>query len=217
MTPPASSPRRRAGRGAKASAPRKRLPAEQRRQQIADTAQRMFIEAGRDSVSMQSIADTAGVNVALLYRHFRSNVELYHAAVIEPLVVAISEAVAEPRTDWPADAEERFVRMHESIMALVRATGPLLRIALFSDGTSARQFYGEQVVPMLEGWIEPMLQEVATAGGLELDLHATAVAVLGTHLTFVLYPGAPDADPGLDGAGVAPQLAALQWRGLSAR
>lgn len=217
MASPAASSRRRAGGAAKAVAKgtRRRLPAEQRRQQIVDTAQQMFIAAGRDSVSMQSIADTAGVNVALLYRHFRSNVELYEAAVVEPLVAAIRAAAAAPRDDWPADAPERFVLVHRSIMELVRTAGPLLRIALFSDGTSARAFYDEQVIPLIEAWIEPMLAEVADAGDLDLDVHAAALACLGVHLTFVLYPGAPEDPAGTEE--LARQVAALQWGGLSPR
>jgi AcrR family transcriptional regulator len=195
--------------------PRRRLPAEQRKQQIAFTAQKMFIEAGRDSVSMQSIADTAGVNIALLYRHFRSNVELYQAAVIEPLVVAIQEAVSTNRDDWPADAESRFTLVHQSIMEFVRTSGPLLRIALFSDGTSAREFYSEHIVPLLKNWVEPMLQEVADAGNLDLDIQATAVATFGAHLTFVLYPDASEDESA--SADIAGQLASLHWRGLSSR
>lgn len=57
--------------------------AEQTRQQILATAQRLFTELGYDATSLQRIADEMGLTKAAVYYHFRAKSDILHAA-IEP-------------------------------------------------------------------------------------------------------------------------------------
>jgi AcrR family transcriptional regulator len=56
--------------------------AERTRQQILETAQRLFTELGYDATSLQLIADELGLTKAAVYYHFRAKSEILHAAML---------------------------------------------------------------------------------------------------------------------------------------
>lgn len=58
-----------------------RLPADARRAQLVGIAGKMFADAGYHGVSMEQIADAAGVSKPVLYQHFPSKRDLYLALV----------------------------------------------------------------------------------------------------------------------------------------
>jgi AcrR family transcriptional regulator len=73
------------------------VQAEQTKQQILDTAQRLFAELGYDATSLQMIADQMGLTKAAVYYHFRAKSDLLHAAMlpgIERIRTLLDEAVA---------------------------------------------------------------------------------------------------------------------------
>jgi AcrR family transcriptional regulator len=57
------------------------MHAEQTRQQILETAQRLFTELGYDATSLQRIADEMGLTKAAVYYHFRAKSDILHAAM----------------------------------------------------------------------------------------------------------------------------------------
>lgn len=59
-----------------------RMAAEDRRQQILDVAVRLFSQKGFRGTTTKEIALTAGVNEAIIFRHFTTKSELY-AAIID--------------------------------------------------------------------------------------------------------------------------------------
>jgi AcrR family transcriptional regulator len=59
------------------SAPQKRLKAEERRNQLLQIAKRLFSEGGFENTTTKAIAAAAGVNEAIVFRHFASKKELY--------------------------------------------------------------------------------------------------------------------------------------------
>jgi AcrR family transcriptional regulator len=61
------------------------VQAEQTRQQILDTAQRLFADLGYDATSLQMIADEMGLTKAAVYYHFRAKSDLLQAAMIPGL------------------------------------------------------------------------------------------------------------------------------------
>ena len=63
------------------SEPRIRLSAPQRRSQLLAVAGRMFAEQGFHGLSMEKLADAAGVSKPVLYQHFPSKRDLYLALV----------------------------------------------------------------------------------------------------------------------------------------
>ena len=57
------------------------VQAERTRQQILDTAQRLFAERGYDATSLQMIADELGLTKAAVYYHFRAKTDILYAAM----------------------------------------------------------------------------------------------------------------------------------------
>lgn len=73
------------------------VQAEQTRQQILETAQRLFAELGYDATSLQMIADEMGLTKAAVYYHFRAKSDILHAAMlpgIQRLGALLDEAAA---------------------------------------------------------------------------------------------------------------------------
>lgn len=54
---------------------------EQRREYIVDAAEKLFLSKGYDDVSMNDIADAAGMNKATLYLYFKSKESLFFSVV----------------------------------------------------------------------------------------------------------------------------------------
>lgn len=67
-----------------------RLSADERRAQLERIASRMFADAGYHGVSMEQLADAAGVSKPVLYQHFPSKRDLY--------VSLVRDAVSEMET-----------------------------------------------------------------------------------------------------------------------
>jgi AcrR family transcriptional regulator len=71
--------------------------AEQTRQQILETAQRLFRDLGYDATSLQMIADEMGLTKAAVYYHFPAKSDILHAAMlpgIQRLKALVDEAAA---------------------------------------------------------------------------------------------------------------------------
>ena len=58
------------------------VQAERTRQQILETAQRLFTELGYDATSLQMIADEMGLTKAAVYYHFRAKNEILDAIML---------------------------------------------------------------------------------------------------------------------------------------
>src|SRR3984885_13946780 len=96
------------------------VQAEQTRQQILETAQRLFAELGYDATSLQMIADEMGLTKAAVYYHCRAKSDILHAAMlpgIQRLHVLLDEAagirgrrgrVAHPGNQQPPDSREAW-------------------------------------------------------------------------------------------------------------
>lgn len=103
--PDAASPDAAARRGRWADA-RPRLSAAERREQLLAVAAELFARHGYHGLSMEQLADGAGVSKPVLYQHFASKHELYLAVVRD--AVAALEAVVRGALEGTADNEERI-------------------------------------------------------------------------------------------------------------
>jgi AcrR family transcriptional regulator len=71
--------------------------AERTRQQILETAQRLFNELGYDATSLQMIADEMGLTKAAVYYHFHAKIDILHEAMrpgIQRMGALLDEAAA---------------------------------------------------------------------------------------------------------------------------
>jgi AcrR family transcriptional regulator len=85
----------------------KRLPADQRRQQLLDVALRLFAGRGFSATTMDDIAAAAGVTKPLLYQHFTSKRALYLElvdSIARDMLIAIGDATS--RADGPRQQVE---------------------------------------------------------------------------------------------------------------
>ena len=71
--------------------------AERTRQQILETAERLFADRGYDATSLQMIANEMGLTKAAVYYHFRAKVDIRHEIMrsrVEQLRTLLDEAAA---------------------------------------------------------------------------------------------------------------------------
>src|SRR4051794_18798660 len=139
--------------------PKTRLSAEHRRVVIIDAAREEFARGGYAGTKVRAIADRAGVNDAMLYRHFESKEELFEAAVAEPIRTAVSDIVERPWPEQPAGAgtavmRERTVIFFEDLLRAMNEIAPLLGVVLFADQERGRHFYREHIEAAIAGIVE---------------------------------------------------------------
>lgn len=97
--------------------PRRRMPAEQRRETILAAALDVFGEGSYHEIALDRVAERAGISKALIYEHFpskrdlhRALLETYVGELLERVVTAVTQADAgEERLRAGLDAFFRFV------------------------------------------------------------------------------------------------------------
>lgn len=143
MSPVAGSRKRR-------GAPRRRMPAADRRALILEAARAAFAEGGYHGTSLEDVADRAGVSKALLYEHFSSKREL-HAAMLEMHALGLVEALAGALA--AADpGEDRMRAGLEAFFGYVEERRGVWRILFRGAGD-----------PDVAGWLARIRDEVAAA------------------------------------------------------
>ncbi|MDT0214445.1 TetR/AcrR family transcriptional regulator [Rothia sp. ARF10] len=115
-----------------------RMPRSERRAQLLDAAQAVFVERGYHAAAMDDIAEHAGVSKPVLYQHFPGKLELYlalldqHCDTLERLV---REALARPTED----NQERVAATISAYYDFVSREGAAFRMVFESDLTSVPQ------------------------------------------------------------------------------
>ena len=173
---------------APAAAPRKRISADARRQQIIDVARTLFARAGIDATSMRRIAADAGVTAPLLYRHFADKDALLRAvcdgyfARLDGYMTRASLHVTTPieRLQVVMRAYVQCGLEHPNEYELTFMTAlPRLRSARTSREARERHRRGETVPPELENegtYVFGRLEEAVTEVILARRGSAAAVA-----------------------------------------
>lgn len=115
-----------------------RMPRTERRAQLLDAAQSVFVARGYHAAAMDEIADRAGVSKPVLYQHFPGKLELYlalldqHCDTLERLV---REALAKPA----ADNHDRVMATIAAYYEFVSREGAAFRMVFESDLTGVPQ------------------------------------------------------------------------------
>ena len=114
-----------------------RMPRSERRAQLLDAAQAVFVQSGYHAAAMDEIADRAGVSKPVLYQHFPGKLDLYlalldkHCATLESLVRAALEV--------GGDNEVRVERTVAAYFQLVTSAGAAVRMVFESHLTTEPQ------------------------------------------------------------------------------
>jgi AcrR family transcriptional regulator len=111
-----------------------RMPRDQRRAQLLETASQVFSSKGYHAAGMDEIADAAGISKPVLYQHFPSKLDLYLALLdtaCERLVEVVEEALAS--TEHNAD---RVVATMGAFYDFVNTASGQFRFVFESDLTA---------------------------------------------------------------------------------
>ncbi|KGN39395.1 TetR/AcrR family transcriptional regulator [Knoellia subterranea] len=115
-----------------------RMPRSERRAQLLEAAQSVFVERGYHAAAMDDIAEHAGVSKPVLYQHFPGKLELYLAlldAHCETLERLVREALSQP-----ADSnEDRVQATTGAYFDFVAREDGAFRMIFESDLTSEPQ------------------------------------------------------------------------------
>ncbi|WP_051935475.1 TetR/AcrR family transcriptional regulator [Deinococcus sp. YIM 77859] len=107
------------------SAPRRRLPSADRRQQILDVSARLFVERGFEAVSMGDIARALGVSRPTIYSYFTSTEGVLAALLDERLHALLARLgpLLAARAGQPdlIEAVFSFLRGEEDTLALLHS------------------------------------------------------------------------------------------------
>ena len=106
-----------------------RVPAEGRRLQIIEVATALFARQGFNGTTTRQIAQRAGVNEAIIFRHFPTKEDLYWAVIESQCTVRGSRATLEARLADEADPAVTLVAVAEDFL---RRDTTLTRLLLFT-------------------------------------------------------------------------------------
>lgn len=110
-----------------------RLPRAQRRAQLLQAAQAVFVRKGYHAAAMEDIADEAGVSKPVLYQHFPGKLELY-LALLESECDRLESLVLEA-LDSTDDHKERVYATIAAFFEFVGDEGEAFRLVFESDLT----------------------------------------------------------------------------------
>lgn len=168
-----------------APAPRRRLPAEERRQEIIAAAREVFVRSGLAGARTRDLAAEAGINEALLYRHFSSKEELFEAAVAVPLEEAVATMVersGEPPAAFDTTGElmeERTRQFVRDLLDVMDEIAPLLGMVLFGDAGAASSYYRERLEPALGAVRDVVVANLPAWDHRDFDPHLAVEMLFG--------------------------------------
>jgi AcrR family transcriptional regulator len=141
----------------------RRLPADQRREQLFDVALRLFAGRGFAATTMDDIASAAGVTKPLLYQHFASKRALYLElvdSVARDMLVAINDATSQasgPRQQVEAGFAAYFdlVVTHQDAFRLLFGSDMPDDLELSQALRRVEDTVAEAVDPLIDAGLDP--------------------------------------------------------------
>jgi AcrR family transcriptional regulator len=112
--------------------PHTRFSAEDRRNQILETATDLFARQGFEGTTTRQIAKKAQVNEAIIFRHFPSKEELYWAVIEHQCRLGKGRHHMEAQLSSKADLHTVFVSIAEDFLRRREEDDRLGRLLLFS-------------------------------------------------------------------------------------
>ncbi len=124
--------------------PRRRISGEDRRQQIIDVALKLFAQQGFKGTTTRQIAQRAGVNEALIFRHFPHKEALYWAVIADKCRGTKGREELQRKLEGTKDIREMFTWLAGEVLRRNREDPGRSRLLLYSalenHGLSQRFF-----------------------------------------------------------------------------
>ncbi|MFC7487704.1 TetR/AcrR family transcriptional regulator [Knoellia sp. CPCC 206453] len=188
-----------------------RMPRSERRAQLLEAAQAVFVERGYHAAAMDDIAEHAGVSKPVLYQHFPGKLELYlalldeHCDTLERLVRAAMQEPAEGN-------EDRVRATISAYFDFVSREGAAFRMIFESDLTGVPQVRAR--LDSLElACAEAIADVIAHDSGIP-DEHAMLLATGLSGMSQITARHWLAAESDLDRDEAAALVTQLMWRGI---
>lgn len=153
---------------------------EQKRQQIAQAAGKLFVTQGYEATTMDAIAREAGVSKATVYAHAKNKQELFAACVrgVASRVYQSVDAAGEVAGGGTPDAEavlRRFAFSFLEVIMTPRAQGVYrMVVAEAPRNPELGRIFFEQGPAVVQARLTAIIAELRDAGALEVDDPAVA-------------------------------------------
>jgi len=177
---------------AEAEPPRVRLTASERREGILAAARDVFLRRSAGGARIREISQVAGVNEALLYRHFESKEQLFQAAIVQPLDETIEKLLqqgpeAGPEV-WssPQRRVEQVTAVIDTLLDGVLDIAPLLSVVLSGEAEDAEDTYRTRIVPAIETLSDAVESVRRHWGYPGVDARLVVISALGVCMMLAL-------------------------------
>lgn len=137
-----------------------RLRASDRRKQLLEIAMKLFSEQGFDGTSTRAIAEAAGINEALIFRHFRSKEDLFWAVLSARVERRGRSRRIREFIESQVDFRDVLVGIAETLLERTDDDAAVTRLLFYSAlrnrELSARFFrtYGQEKLDMLADYVQ---------------------------------------------------------------
>lgn len=132
------------------------MSAENRRAQIIESARHLFAQKGYAATRTREIAAEAGVNEAMLYRHFPSKEELFEASVLESIDAAMVRAtenakgISRDLAGSASQIEDGIRKFFRDLADIAVELGPLIGATAFGPDSPVRAKLIERLDALFE-------------------------------------------------------------------
>ncbi len=188
-----------------------RMPRSERRAQLLDAAQAVFVQSGYHAAAMDEIAERAGVSKPVLYQHFPGKLDLY-LALLDTHCDTLEQLVRRALEPTDGDNEVRVQATVAAYFAFVTQEGAAFRMVFESDLTSVPQVRARLDAVEL-ACAEAIAEVIAEDTGADEE----RALLLGSALAGMAQVSARHwlaQDGDLPEAEAARTISTLAWRGL---
>lgn len=162
-----------------------RMTPEDRREQLLDAVLQVVVARGVHKVSIESVAEAAGVTRPVVYKHFDDSDALLRASLLREEVRAVEQyRAAIAQTGAQAGPSEFALAMFENLLTMFQAAPDLWRAILQLADSTTPEFRRtldrgrEQVVVLLDEALTSGLRVDGAEGGTDTELAARMIIAL---------------------------------------
>lgn len=193
---------------------RQRLPAEERKAEVIEASQRVFVRKGFHGTKTKDLAEEAGVNVATLFLYFDSKQAMFDAAITAPLKrlieIQTEEAQAFALAGDPGERARIADKAIREMLVGVMEAAPLLTTALFGGADNDKDAYRKAFYPLIKNLRETTKTDLK----LEDDWASEFVVVSAFGLCFMMDFHHKMLGKKMDVDQISKQISSLLTRGV---
>lgn len=149
-----------------------RFSAEDRRVQIIETATPLFARQGFEGTTTRQIAERAGVNEAIIFRHFPSKEELYWAVIENQCAVSKGRDQVESLLASGGSVREIFIKVAVDFLRRREENDTLPRLLFFTaleNHQLSHRFFQEHIVSFYETLADYIRERIKEGTFREVD------------------------------------------------